>query len=59
MARMEINGNTYAVRDALKRLGARWDADRKVWWIDRNAFSGRQWQQISAEIYRMGLRLSS
>lgn len=33
MARLEITGNTYPVRDALKALGGRWDADRKVWTV--------------------------
>ena len=28
-----ITGNTYPVKDALKSLGARWDADKKAWMI--------------------------
>ena len=32
-AQVAIAGNTYPVRDKLKALGARWDADRKVWTV--------------------------
>ena len=28
-----ITGNTYPVKDELKRLGARWDAAAKVWMV--------------------------
>ena len=28
-----IAGNTYAVKDALKAMGAKWDADNKAWMI--------------------------
>jgi hypothetical protein len=28
-----ITGNTYPVKDALKAIGARWNADRKCWMI--------------------------
>lgn len=30
---IEITGNTYAVREKLKALGARWSAARKCWVI--------------------------
>lgn len=33
MAQVAISGNTYPVKDALKSLGAKWDADRKCWTI--------------------------
>lgn len=32
--KVEIAGNTYPVKEALKALGARWNASRKVWVID-------------------------
>ena len=25
------SGNTYTIRDAIRRLGGKWDAQRKVW----------------------------
>lgn len=28
-----ITGNTYPVKDALKALGARWNADQKAWMV--------------------------
>ena len=28
-----ISGNTYPVKEALKSLGARWNADAKVWMV--------------------------
>lgn len=28
-----ISGNTYPVKDQIKALGGRWDADRKVWMV--------------------------
>lgn len=28
-----ITGNTYPVKDALKALGGRWNADRKAWMV--------------------------
>lgn len=30
---VEITGNTYPVKDSLKALGARWNADRKAWMV--------------------------
>lgn len=43
---VEISGNTYAHRDAIKALGGKWNKDRKVWVIDianhpRNTMRGR------------------
>lgn len=32
-ALVEITGNTYPVKDALKAMGARWNADKKCWMI--------------------------
>lgn len=29
----EITGNTYPVKDKLKELGGRWDADGKIWTV--------------------------
>lgn len=31
--RVAITGNTYPVKDALKALGARWNADAKAWMV--------------------------
>jgi hypothetical protein len=33
MAQLKITGNTYPVKDALKAIGARWDADERSWTI--------------------------
>jgi len=33
MAQVNITGNTYPVKDQLKALGAKWDADQKCWTI--------------------------
>jgi hypothetical protein len=32
-AQVAITGNTYPVKDALKALGGRWNADRKAWMV--------------------------
>jgi hypothetical protein len=32
-ARVYFVGNTFPVKDQIKRLGGHWDADRKAWWI--------------------------
>jgi hypothetical protein len=32
-----ISGNTYPVKEALKALGAKWNADKKVWMVPDNA----------------------
>lgn len=32
-SRITISGNTYPVKDQIKALGGRWDADRKVWTV--------------------------
>lgn len=38
-----ITGNTYPVKDALKALGAKWDADQKCWTItDKKADEARK-----------------
>jgi hypothetical protein len=29
-----ITGNTYPVKDSLKALGARWNADQKAWMVE-------------------------
>ena len=31
--RLYIRGNTFAIKDALKRAGAHWDPDVRAWWI--------------------------
>lgn len=31
--RVYLNGNTFPVKDALKRAGCHWDGDRRAWWI--------------------------
>lgn len=33
MERVAIGGNTFPVKDELKALGARWDAERKAWMV--------------------------
>jgi hypothetical protein len=30
-----ISGNTYAIKDTIKRVGGHWDGDRKMWWVGR------------------------
>ena len=43
MAQVLITGNTYPVKDALRALGAKWDADRKAWTItDKKADEARK-----------------
>ena len=32
--RIEVNGQTYMVRDVLKMLGFKWDGERKIWYRD-------------------------
>jgi len=32
-ARRYVLGNTYPLKDALRRVGAHWDGERKAWWI--------------------------
>lgn len=36
MTKVLITGNTYPVKDQLKALGAKWDADQKAWAIDED-----------------------
>lgn len=31
--RIAISGNTYPVKDKIKALGGRWDAERKAWMV--------------------------
>jgi len=31
--RLYAIGNTYPIKDALKGIGAKWDADAKAWWV--------------------------
>jgi hypothetical protein len=57
MDRIEITGATFPHRELIKGLGGRWDANAKVWWFDKNSFSNRQWEKISAEIHRANLRM--
>ena len=33
MSKIVITGNTYPVKEQLKALGGRWDADRKAWMV--------------------------
>ena len=43
MAQVNITGNTYPVKDALKALGAKWSADSKCWTItDKKADEARK-----------------
>jgi hypothetical protein len=37
MNRLYFVGETFSVKDKLKALGARWDADRRQWWIAEGA----------------------
>ena len=30
---VQITGNTYPVKDEIKKLGGKWDADAKVWLV--------------------------
>lgn len=32
-ARIYFLGNTFPIKDQIKRLGGHWDGDRKAWWI--------------------------
>jgi hypothetical protein len=32
-SRVYFSGNTYPVKDQIKRLGGHWDGDRKQWWV--------------------------
>lgn len=42
MAQVKITGNTYPVKDKLRALGAKWDADEKCWTItDKKAGEAR------------------
>lgn len=41
-----ISGNTYPVKEQLKALGARWNADAKAWMVD--ASKAEQARQIVA-----------
>ena len=45
--RMYITGNSYPVKDQLKGLGARWDADRKAWWVSSEE-TAKKCQEIVA-----------
>lgn len=31
--RLYAVGNTYPIKDSLKEIGAKWDADAKAWWV--------------------------
>ena len=33
MSTVQISGNTYPVKDAIRALGGKWDAARKVWLV--------------------------
>lgn len=33
--RTYITGNTYAIKDQLRAIGAHWDGDRKAWWTSK------------------------
>jgi hypothetical protein len=33
MAQVAISGNTYPVKDQIKALGGRWNADQKAWMV--------------------------
>ena len=47
-----ITGSTYAVRNELKSLGCKWDANRKAWYIPDNIPMG-QVRRIETEVYRL------
>jgi hypothetical protein len=43
MAQVAIRGNTFPVKDQLRALGAKWDADQKCWTItDKKAEDARK-----------------
>lgn len=31
--RIYITGNTFNIKDEIKRIGGKWDADRRAWWV--------------------------
>jgi len=43
-----ITGNTYAVRDQIRAIGAHWDAERKAWWTAKREEAERLVAQLSA-----------
>jgi hypothetical protein len=34
----EITGNTYPVKDQIKNLGGKWDADKKAWMVPNDKY---------------------
>lgn len=34
-ARIYLTGDTYSIRDRIKRLGGHWDGERRAWWVGR------------------------
>lgn len=54
-SRIYVMGNTYPVRERLKRAGCHWDGDRQQWWIGAakaaaiEAIVGKLDQQLGGE----------
>jgi len=36
MEKVKVFGETFEAKEVLKKLGARWDAGKKCWWIDKS-----------------------
>ena len=36
MEKVKVFGETFEAKEVLKKLGARWDAEKKCWWIDKS-----------------------
>lgn len=44
--RVEISGNTFPIKDLLKKLGARWNVEKKLWWFETKNFTRDDLVQI-------------
>lgn len=49
--RYELSGNTYAIRDLLKKWGFTWDVGERVWWIAPK--QGLQMSDITKRILKV------
>ena len=36
MSKVAITGNTYPIKDQIKALGGKWDADQRAWMVPAN-----------------------
>jgi len=54
----ELSGNTYEHRDAIKRIGGRWDAARKLWVVEEGSMRERANQEsVIFRLSRQGVRV--